>query len=326
MPGHTSIERLFADIRKAMPDSVECVPCVCPHFSKGVLPRIKNSLDARRHQEAVNHITGDVHYLALALKAKHTLLTIHDCAVLERLRGLRRLILKWFWYDLPVRRSALVTVISEATRRELLRHVCCDERKVRVVPNCVGDDFAPAPKPFKETEPEILHLGTAANKNLERLAQALAGLPCRLHILGRMSEKQRSVLEQSRIRYRNTPLATDAELVQAYQGCDLVTFVSTYEGFGLPIIEAQATGRPVVTSNRLSMPEVAGGAACLVDPFEVASIREGILKVSRDAACRERLVTAGFENVKRFTPKAVAKQYAGLYAELNQGNARNPDL
>lgn len=316
MPGYNSIERLFADIRKAMPDGVECVAHVCPHFSKGIVPRIKNMLDARKHQADVNHITGDSHYLALALDARRTLLTIHDCASLERLRGIRRLVFKWLWYDWPMRRSAVVTVVSAATRRELLRHVRCNENKIRVVPDCVGADFGPVPKVFNAQEPEILHLGTAANKNLERLASALSGLSCRLNVLGRLHPTQRTFLEQSKIRYTNTPDATGVELVAAYKSCDLVAFVSIYEGFGLPIVEAQATGRPVVTSNLLSMPEVAGKGACLVDPFDVASIRQGILKVCHDEAYREQLIAAGFENIKRFTPKTVAEQYAVLYGEI----------
>ncbi len=273
-------------------------------------------LDAAKHQSQINHITGDVHYLALALDGRRTLLTIHDCAALERLHGWRRAVLKFFWFTLPMRRARLVTVISESTRRELLRHVHCDPAKIRVVHDCVGNDFVPTPKQFNAVEPEILHLGTAANKNLERLAQALVDLPCKLNIVGALTAGQLELLKCCKIRYSNTPRATDAEVLRAFQNCDMVAFVSTYEGFGLPIVEANAIGRPVITSNILSMPEVAGGAACLVDPTSVESIRRGILRVWQDASYRQSLVEAGLENLKRFSPQKVADQYASLYCEL----------
>jgi glycosyltransferase involved in cell wall biosynthesis len=311
-----SIERLFAQIREAMPSRVHCSKHVSPHFSKGIFPRIGNLLDAAKHQSQINHVTGDVNYLALALDGRRTLLTIADCASLDRLRGLRRAVLKLFWFTLPIRRARLVTVISESTRRELLRHTSCDPEKIRVVHCCVSNDFIPAPKSFNAEEPEILHLGIAANKNLERLAEALVNLPCRLNVIGQLAAAQVELLKRCNIRYSNTPRATDAEVLTAFHNCDVLAFVSTYEGFGLPIVEANAVGRPVVTSNILSMPEVAGKAACLVDPFDVAAIREGILRVWKDAAYQDNLIQAGFENVKRFTAKAVAESYASLYFEL----------
>jgi len=271
---------------------------------------------AAQHQEQINHITGDVHYLVLGLCQKQTVLTVHDCASLERLRGWRLLVFRKLWYEWPIRRAALVTVISESTRCELLRHVRCDPTKIRVVVNCVSNDFLPSPRPFNESNPEILHLGTATNKNLERLVVALKGLACRLHIIGRLTPTHKEALERYKVSYVNTPRATDRELVMAFQRCDLVAFVSTYEGFGLPIVEANATGRPVVTSNLLSMPEVAGNAACLVDPFDVESIRLGVLRVWNDAHYRQKLVDAGFANVKRFSVDAVAAEYAAIYKEL----------
>jgi glycosyltransferase involved in cell wall biosynthesis len=95
-----------------------------------------------------------------------------------------------------------------------------------------------------------------------------------------------------------------------------VVFASTYEGFGMPIVEANATGRPVVTSNIGPMPEVAGSAACLVDPFDCSSIREGIVRVIGDADYRSHLVAGGFENVKRFQADVIAAQYAAVYREV----------
>ena len=84
----------------------------------------------------------------------------------------------------------------------------------------------------------------------------------------------------------------------------------------MPILEAQTVGRPVVTSGVSSMPEVAGDAACLVDPTDVAAIRAGVQRVIDDTTFRATLVERGFENVKRFGSEAVARQYADLYAEV----------
>lgn len=95
-------------------------------------------------------------------------------------------------------------------------------------------------------------------------------------------------------------------------------FPSTYEGFGLPIIEAQATGRPVLTSKLEPMSSVAGDAACLVDPYSVESIRAGVKKIIENESYRNELIEKGFKNVERFQLKNVTKQYIDLYQELIQ--------
>ena len=314
--GQMSIERLFAEVRQHLPVNIRCSVHVSPRPSKGLRDRFANLRAAARQQGRVNHITGDVHYLALGIEGRRTLLTVLDCVLLERLRGLKRTLFRWLWYTLPVRRSALVSVISESTRCELLRHVNCDPFKVRVVPCCVSSHFVRHERPFKTGKPVILQVGTGANKNIDRASEALAGLKCHLRIIGGLGSEQRAVLDRHGVEYSNVELATDAEVIRAYQECDLVLFASTYEGFGLPIVEAQATGRPVVTSNLLSMPEVAGDAACLVDPFGAASIRAGVIRVITNTAYRQNLVAAGFKNVRRFEPRAIAAQYAALYSEI----------
>jgi glycosyltransferase involved in cell wall biosynthesis len=84
----------------------------------------------------------------------------------------------------------------------------------------------------------------------------------------------------------------------------------------MPITEANAIGRPVVTSRIEPMVSVAGGAACLVDPYDPMSIRSGILRVIEDRHYREVLVRLGFENAKRFSAEAVAQSYMAVYREL----------
>ncbi|WP_394358021.1 glycosyltransferase family 4 protein [Methylococcus mesophilus] len=250
-------------------------------------------------------------------------MTILDCVTLERMHGIKRQLLWLLWYWLPEKRCAAIVVISESTRQQVLQYLHCDPNKVRVIYCNISEEFKPGPRPFNVSRPRLLQIGTTANKNLVRLAAALDGVECELVIIGQLSSLQTEALRQHHVRYENwVGLSRDA-LVAQYQRCDMVVFASTYEGFGLPIVEANAVGRPVVTSKLWSMPEVAGDAACLVDPFDVASIRAGICRVIDDAAYRERLVENGFENVNRFQIEAIAKQYADLYRSVHArlGNA-----
>ena len=121
---------------------------------------------------------------------------------------------------------------------------------------------------------------------------------------------------QYHVEFSTVANISDQEIIEKYKQSDIVILASTYEGFGLPIIEANAVGRPVITGNILSMPEVAGNAACLVNPFDVESIRTGIFRLIQDTAYREELVQNGFKNVERFKPEAIAMQYLALYREL----------
>ena len=84
----------------------------------------------------------------------------------------------------------------------------------------------------------------------------------------------------------------------------------------MPILEGNSVGRPVITSNLLSMPEVAGAAACIVDPTNVEDIRVGILKIINDKDYREDLIKNGFTNAQRFDAKEIARQYVEIYKEL----------
>ncbi len=318
MAQNHSIERLFADIRGAMEPPFECRPAVCRFESRGILPRVYNILEAVARQSDVNHVTGDIHYVSLFLRRPRTVLTIHDCASLERLSGSKRFLFWLFWIALPLRRVSLVTVVSEKSKEELLRHATIDPGKIRVVPNCVSAVFGPTPRP-RRARPVLLQVGTGANKNIVRLAQALRHIECELRIVGRLFDEQERALADAGVRYSALPDLSDREVARAYEDADAVVFVSTYEGFGLPVLEAQAAGRPVVTSGIEPMLGVAGGAACFVDPLDVESIRAGVLRVLSDAAYGDELVARGLENARRFTPAAVARRYAEIYDELLGG-------
>lgn len=310
-----SIENLFTVIRDAMPANIES-KVVQSRYRRGFFRRIYNIFEAYFRQSDINHITGDVHYLAYFLYKKKTLLTIHDCVSLSRLTGLRQKIFLFLWYWLSIKRSALVTVISESTKKELLGYLNINTEKIRIVPDCISPAFISCPKVWNETKPVLLQVGTKENKNIPRVAEALSGIRCHFRIIGKLSGEQMNALKRNRIEYSAVAGISNEHLVKEYRDADLVIFVSTYEGFGLPILEGQATGRPVLTSNILSMPEVAGNGACIVDPLCIKSIRIGIEKIFFDADYRNMLIENGYKNVASFSPQDVARKYVTIYNEL----------
>lgn len=310
-----SMERVFASVRNAL-TGADIEVSVCPFESRGVFKRLYNIVDAALRQGDVNHITGDVHYLALLLRKNRTVLTIHDCRGMLWESGIRKLLYHLMWLMVPVARSAVVTVISEQTKQEVLRYTSCPEGKIRVIPDPVGSEFQPAPKLFRSDRPTILQIGSDRNKNIERLAEAISGLHCKLDVIGPLAADAQRQLAQAGVEFEWAANLSDSEVAAKYRAADLITFCSTYEGFGMPIIEAQAVGRPVVTSNIEPMSEVAGGAACLVDPYDAGSMRKGILRVIEEPAYREDLVRRGFENVKRFSAEEIGRRYVRLYQEV----------
>lgn len=316
-----SVERLFRDVRAELPPNFQPRVVMSRFTSRGLFRRIWNLAEAPRFQGDVNHITGDVHYLTYLLHKERTILTILDSGNLNQMRGLRKTLFFFFWYWLPAQRCHLISVISEATHRELVRHLPSAIHKIRVVHCPVSNSFLTSPRPFNVSRPVLLQVGTGKHKNLCRVAQALAGITCHLRIVGRLAPEQIRSLEDNNIEYSNVASVSDAQIIQEYRNADLLVFASTYEGFGLPILEAQATGRPVVTSNLLSMPEVSGDGACLVDPYDIESIRSGILQVIQDEDHRARLIERGYANVERFRPQVIADKYVELYREILGGKS-----
>lgn len=319
-PNNFSIERLYNNVRAALPEDCRTTVWTCREFSNGLLPRLRDMWRARRYQEDVNHVTGDVHYLTFLLDPKRTVLTVHDLVLLGQLRGIRRWLVWLLWYWIPVRRSRAVVAISETTRAALLDSVRCDPKKVHVIHNPVSEEFQPEQRQFGAVHPRILQIGTKPNKNLDRVAQALEGIPCRLVVVGPLSKTQIETLRRHGIEHENHVGLSSAALVAQYSMADMLVFASTYEGFGMPIVEAQATGLPVVTSNVSSMPEIAGTGACTVDPLDVASIRASVIRVISDNNYRDTLIKQGFENSKRFSATKVAAHYAKIYREVAGGD------
>jgi glycosyltransferase involved in cell wall biosynthesis len=313
-----SIEASFDQMVESFPaDTGFCLKkAFAPVYSNGIFPRLQLIRWAARHAGDINHITGDIHFIALGLPRHNTVLTIHDCGFMTHPHPVMRFMLWLLWLKLPVWWCRRITALSEATKADIVRHTGCSPEKIVVIPTVIKSLFHRTDKVFDQQNPTVLHIGTAPNKNLLRHIQALSGLHCVLHIIGLIHPHQTIALAQHRINYRNSVNLTDEAVMAAYADADLLLFASTLEGFGMPILEAQTVGRPVITSNTSSMPWVAGPGACLVDPNDVASIRAGLIRVITVAKYRNDLVAEGHRNVERFRPEGVAGAYAELYHAL----------
>ncbi len=312
-----SFEAIFEEVRAQLKDEITPEIMICSYYNDGLWTKILNILEATfRQSRSVNHITGEVHFLNLLMRKKSVLLTIHDCRFMERKKGWQKTFVKWLYLDMPVKKARYITTVSENTKQDILKYTRCEAGKIKVIPVAVDAMYQPSPKPFNTEKPLILQVGTGENKNLPRLIEAIAGIPCRLSIIGKLSDRQKIALEQHNIDYSNAYKLSQAEMLAQYKACDIVAFVSTFEGFGMPIIEANSVERVVLTSQVSAMPETAGHAALLVDPFDVQSIRKGVLSLIQDAPLRQRLIEAGQKNKLRFQSRLIAMEYFKLYQKL----------
>lgn len=311
--GNFSIENVFAQIINQIKDYV----VVKKAIRSGNEPRLISILRVNRYSSQINHITGDVYYLALGLPSKTTILTIHDVGHYEMtLKGTKRLIYKWIWLSLPFRKAGHITAISNFTKTKLIKLFGINEEKIKVIYNPLPDGYHIIPKEFNKEKPVILQIGAGRNKNIEGLVEAVKGISCKLLLIGFPNKQIISRLNLNGTEFEYRSNLTAQELYTAYSEADLLFFASWYEGFGVPIIEAQAVGRPVITSNICSMPEVAGQGALLVDPGNIDSIREGILRIIHDPILRKNLIEAGLRNIQRFDREQIAAQYVALYKEV----------
>lgn len=156
-------------------------------------------------------------------------------------------------------------------------------------------------KAFESIEPEkqdiyLVIIGGAGWKN-KKFVKMLEAHPLREHV-------------------KITGYISDEKLSAAYQNALCLLFPSTYEGFGFPILEAMSFGVPVITSNRASMPEVAGDSALLVNPFSVHEITNAMIKIIHDDSLRKKLIQLGYKHIKKFSWAQCANDVVCLFEKM----------
>ncbi|MFL6374783.1 MAG: glycosyltransferase family 4 protein [Pyrinomonadaceae bacterium] len=310
-----SIERVFREVASHLPaDEFEASFQSVP-YGDGALDLMRNLLFFRRTKADIYHVTGHCHYISLRLPSNRTVLTIHDLIILHIRKGIRRWVLDKLYLQWPVRRLRHVTAISQFTKDEIEQF--SRRSDVAVIEDPLIGGFDPEPrKLFNADTPVILHVGTAPNKNLPNLIKAVTGLKCVLRIIGKLTEEIRRDLHLAGVDYENVADLGQDAMTTEYRNCDIVSFCSTYEGFGLPIIEAQAMKKPLITSDIEPMRSISGAGALHVDPNDPAAIRSGIERLISDERLREQLILEGKENIVRFDAKSLARKYADIYRNI----------
>lgn len=327
--GHSdtpSIERVFHEVTKGLvARGINVITEKLP-YGNGFVSILRNLVSFRPASADVFHVTGHAHYITLIMPVDKTVLTIHDAGILYLRTGLRRWVLKKLFFDLPVKRLRFITAISEATKAEVVAATGCDPKKITVIGNPVPSSYRPKSKEFNAAEPRILFVGTAPHKNLDRALKALAGIPCSLRVVGELSVDQKQEIERTGVPYTNATALNDDLMRHEYENADIILFPSHFEGFGMPIIEAQAIGRPVITSDLAPMNDVAGGGAVLVNPDEPDEIRNAVIRVIDDNRFRADLVAKGSENVARYSTEQISGQYIELYDRICRKSAPDARL
>jgi glycosyltransferase involved in cell wall biosynthesis len=312
--GNFSIEKYFAVIADKLASDFEVINKTVPFESNGLLKRLFNGIYCYFNQGHINHITGDINYVSLFCKSRCTVLTIHDCAYYHDLMGLNKILYKWFWLDLPSRHVSKITVVSEHTKRDVLQIIKgLDINKIEVIPVAFNIQPNRNLKIFNDECPRILQVGTAQNKNVLNVISALIGIKCKLIVVGNLTLELLRHAESCCVEILNYENVSDVEMVSIYRQSDILCFVSHYEGFGMPIIEANSQEVCVVTSNTSSMPEVSGGSALLVNPKSVKEIAHAISLLIENESLRELMIRQGKMNFDRYSTNTVIMKFNKLY-------------
>lgn len=270
-----------------------------------------------RNKKGINHITGGIHYGILSLIGCKSVLTIHDTDLYDNtVLGLKKIFFYFFWYKLPLLFASKIVCISSETKRNVQRFT--RRKDIYVIYNPVASMLKPQKSRDNDIKSNcrILLIGTNCNKNVCRTIEALGGLKCTVVIIGRLTHEQMKCLHVNGIKYENKYDLSDQAIFQEYCNCDIVSFCSIYEGFGMPIIEANSVGRAVICSNIEPLKEIASDAALFVNPYIVDDIRKGFIELIQNKELRLRLIENGKRNVKRFIEIEIAGEYKRVYDSI----------
>ncbi len=232
------------------------------------------------------------------------------------------------------KRADMIVAVSKNTKNDIIRILGVEPTKIKVVHEAADTKYRiimdrkkleEFMKKYNLKNRFILFTGgISPRKNLIRLMKAFQNVSAVItHDLvitggcGWKNKRELEILESNR-RLKRIGFVPEDEMPYLYNLADIFIYPSLYEGFGLPVLEAQACGVPVIASNVSSIPEVGGNSVCYVNPNSTESIADAILKVSLDKKYKKSLVKRGFRNIKRFSWKKAAKKTLDLFEKMTR--------
>ena len=282
------------------------------------------------------------HYVLPPLVSCRSVVTIHDCIHLMFPQYLpNRFALGYARASMAyaTRRATRVLTVSESSKRDIIRFFGTSPDKIDVIPNAFNERFSVEPKEedvarvrerYQLQDAFVLYAGNVKpHKNLERLIEAFSlvrrrGLGnLKLVLIGDEISKY-AALRRAVHRHQLHPYVRfigfmpEETLAVMYRLAGVFVFPSLYEGFGLPPLEAMASGTPVVTSNVSALPEVAGDAALLVDPYDPVAIADAIHDVLTNDSLRSLLCKKGRQRASQFSWEASARRVREIYRQAEQ--------
>ena len=246
-------------------------------------------------------------------KKSKTITTILDNYTYLKLKGFKKLLFKIFWIKIPILKSKKIHFISPKIKNEtenIIKHKIIDSA---IIPCCVPNDLKKEKKKF---EKKILFIGSTENKNLICLLKAIKDLNVKLTIVGSIDLYHKNFLLKNNIMFENHVGISDEDINKVYSRNDILVFPSLYEGFGMPIIEANYVGIPVITSNLSPMKEIARNSSLLFDPYKPNDLKNKLILLIKNSELRKKLIINGFINANKYQSNNIAKHFMKLYKQL----------
>ena len=258
--------------------------------------------------------------------SRNTVVVVHDAAPLRFPGDYSKAYVAWQRLVLPriVRRARCVITPSEFSKQELVETCGADSAKVRVVSPGIRDELRSAAKTSRPLgvmgldEPYVLVVASKIGRKnlgvLQKASEELRKSGVSLVSVGGGRPEMRSGEPEASI--RSLGPVDESQLLSIYAGASALVLPSVYEGYGLPVIEAMASGVPVVCSNAAALPQAAGGAALLVDPHDCEGFASALMLVVTDQSVRSELIDKGLERTRGMTWDATARTIDSICLEL----------